>query len=85
MVRNMDKQEALAALERQLAEYRKLSYAELAARVGDDEQCEVTGPSGAEYQIEIQFLWDGNGGNGGDGASDGVHLYSFPLVHQNGA
>ena len=59
MVRNMDKQEALAALERQLAEYRKLSYAELAARIGDDEQCEVTGPSGAEYQIEVEFLWDG--------------------------
>jgi len=55
----MDKQEALAVLERQLTEYRKLSYAELAARIGDDKQCEVTGPSGAEYQIEIQFLWDG--------------------------
>jgi len=55
----MHKKEALAVLERQLAEYRKLSYAELAARIGDDEQCEVTGPSGIEYQIEIQFLWDG--------------------------
>jgi hypothetical protein len=55
----MDKQEALAVLEQQLAEYRKLSYAELAARIGDDEQCEITGPSGAEYQIEIQLLWDG--------------------------
>ncbi len=55
----MDKQEALAVLERQLDEYRRLSYAELAARVGDDEQCEVNGPSGTEYQIEVQFLWDG--------------------------
>ena len=51
----MDKQEALDVLERQLAEYHKLSYAELAARIGDDEQCEDIGPSGAEYQIEVQF------------------------------
>jgi hypothetical protein len=55
----MDKKEALAVLERKLAEYRKLSYDDLAARIGDDEQCEVTGPSGTEYQIEVQFLWDG--------------------------
>jgi hypothetical protein len=55
----MDKIEALTVLEQQLAEYRKLSHAELAARVGDEEQCEVTGPSGTEYQIEVQFLWDG--------------------------
>ena len=38
---------------------KKFSYADLAARIGEDEQCEVTGPSGAEYQIEVQFLWDG--------------------------
>ena len=55
----MDKQEALAVLKRQLAEYRRLSYAELAARIGHDEQCEVIGPSGTDYQIEVQFLWDG--------------------------
>ena len=55
----MNKQEALAVLERQLAEYRKFSHTELAARIGDDEQCEVIGPSGTEYQIEVQFLWDG--------------------------
>ena len=54
----MDKKEALVVLERELAEYRKLSYADLAARIGDDEQCEVTGPSGIEYQIEIPIRWD---------------------------
>ena len=79
----MDKQEALAALERQLAEYRKLGYTELAARIGEDEQCEVTGPSGAEYQIEVQFLWDGK--PDGDirvfgGIDDGTLLAAFRPV-----
>ena len=79
----MDKQEALAVLERQLAEYRRLSYAELAARIGDDEQCEVIGPSGTEYQIEVQFLWDGQpDGNIRvfGGIDDGTMLAAFRPV-----
>ena len=79
----MDKQEALSVLERQLAEYRRLSYGELAARIGDDEQCEVVGPSGTEYQIEVQFLWDGQP-NGNirvfGGIDDGRMLAAFRPV-----
>ena len=79
----MDKKEALGVLEQQLAGYRTLSYAELAARIGNDEQCEVTGPSGTEYQIEIQFLWDGP--SDGDirvlgGIDDGKLLATFRPV-----
>ena len=80
----MDKQEALDVLERQLAEYHRLSYDELAARIGDDEQCEVIGPSGTEYQIEVQFLWDGPpDGNIRvfGGIDDGKLLTAFRPVH----
>ena len=79
----MDKIEALSVLERQLAEYRRLSYVELAARIGDDEQCEVVGPSGTEYQIDVQFLWDGPP-NGNirvfGGIDDGTMLAAFRPV-----
>jgi hypothetical protein len=44
---------------KRVAEYRKLSYADVAARIDDEETCEFTGPSSMEYQIEIQFLGDG--------------------------
>ena len=54
----MDKQEALELLNGALSEYERLSYADVAAKVGNDEYLEVVGPSGAEYQIEVQFLWD---------------------------
>ena len=79
----MDKKEALTVLERKLAVYRKLSYTELAARIGDDEQFEVTRPSGIEYQIEIQFLWDGqpNGNIRVFGGIDDGGLRAFvPLI-----
>lgn len=54
----MDKQEAEQLLAMKLAEYRKLPNAELAAKFGDDDYLEVTGESGTEYQIEVQFMWD---------------------------
>ena len=54
----MDREEALSLLNAKLDEYRKLSYAELASRVGHEEFPEVVGPSGTEYQIEIQIRWD---------------------------
>jgi len=64
-----------------LAEYRKLSYAKLAAKIGDDDYLEVTGESGAEYQIEVQFMWDHK--PGGDvrvsaGIDDGGLRAFFP-------
>ena len=55
----MDRDEALKLLDAKLDEYRKLSHAELAAKIGDEEVVEVTGPSGTAYQIEIQITWDG--------------------------
>ena len=55
----MDRDEALKLLDAKLDEYRKLSYTEVAAKIGDEEVVEVTGPSGTAYQIEIQIVWDG--------------------------
>ena len=55
----MDRSEALKLLNAKLDDYRKLSYAELAAKIGDEEVVEVTGPSGTVFQIEIQITWDG--------------------------
>jgi len=54
----MNKQEALAVLQTKLAEYRRRSYQELAQRVGREEHVNVTGPSGVEYQVEIQVMWE---------------------------
>lgn len=54
----MDREEARRLLIGKLAEYRKLSYAELVRMIGKDEYPQVTGPSNQEYQIEIQFMWD---------------------------
>ncbi len=55
----MNKQEARTVLAEKLADYRKLSYGELVARIDDDDCLTAVGPSGTEYQIEVQFLWDG--------------------------
>jgi hypothetical protein len=54
----MDREEALSLLDASLDQYRNMSYAELTSRVGDEEFPEVVGPSGVEYQIEIQIRWD---------------------------
>jgi hypothetical protein len=54
----MNRQEALSLLDAHLDQYRKLSYGELAAKIGDEEFPEIVGPSGSEYQMEIQIRWD---------------------------
>jgi hypothetical protein len=54
----MDRDEALGLLDAKLDEYRHLSYAELAAKIGHEEFPEAVGPSGTEYQMEIQIRWD---------------------------
>ena len=54
----MNREEALSLLDAKLEQYRKLSYAELASKIGDEEFPEVVGPSGIEYQMEIQIRWD---------------------------
>ena len=55
----MDREEALRLLKAKLGEYRRLSHAEAAAKIGTELAVEVTGPSGITYQIEIQITWDG--------------------------
>ena len=45
----MDREEALGLLNAKLDDYRKMSYADLVAKIGEEEVLEVTGPSGTEY------------------------------------
>lgn len=54
----MNREEALSLLNAKLNEYRKLSYDQLAARIGDEEFPEVVGATGTQYQIETQIVWD---------------------------
>jgi hypothetical protein len=54
----MNREEALSLLDAHLDQYRKMSHAELAAKVGQEEFPAVVGPSGTEYQMEIQIRWD---------------------------
>jgi hypothetical protein len=54
----MDKVEARNLLAQQLASYRVLPYRDLVKLVGANATVEVRGPSGVEYQIEIEVMWD---------------------------
>jgi len=54
----MDKSEARAVLAQQLAVYRGYSYGDLTKLIGTNSAVQVSGPSGAEYQIEIDVMWD---------------------------
>ncbi len=54
----MDKIEARSILAQQLAAYRERTYRELVQLMGVDDVAEVRGPSGTEYQIEIEVMWD---------------------------
>ena len=58
LARLAHRDEALGLLDAKLDDYRKSSYAELTSRIGTNQVVEVAGPSGAEYQIEIQVMWD---------------------------
>lgn len=53
----MDKVEARALLDQKVRELRQLSYAEL-QRFQEPVVFELTGPSGAWYQIEVEAFWD---------------------------
>ena len=55
----MDRAEARGVLSEKLDDYRELTYTELVARLGSHEHLSVSSPSNTEYQIEIQFMWDG--------------------------
>ncbi|NQU20330.1 MAG: hypothetical protein HQ567_03540 [Candidatus Nealsonbacteria bacterium] len=54
----MNKQEARTLLAERLNDYRKLPYADLVAKIDDDDCVTVVGQSGTEYQIEVQVFWD---------------------------
>ncbi len=54
----MDRTEARAVLAQQLASYKRRTYGDLVKLVGTVSVVEVRGPSGAEYQIEIDVMWD---------------------------
>ncbi len=56
----MNDQEARTLLLLHLEQWRGRSWAELRVLVllDDQETCEVTGPSGVRYQIEVQAFWD---------------------------
>jgi len=54
----MNAQEARAILHEVLNRYRLHTYAELVTLVGHQETFEVSGDSGAIYQIEIQAVWE---------------------------
>lgn len=60
----MDKEEGLAILKERLQEYRERSYDELTQLIDSQDTFQVSGPSGAEYQLEVQAFWDG--GSPGD-------------------
>jgi hypothetical protein len=54
----MDREEALGLLNAKLDDYRQMTYSELISKIGTNQVVEVGGPSGTEYQIEIQVMWD---------------------------
>ena len=49
-------------LNAKLDDYHRMTCADLAAKIGYEEFPEVVGPSGTEYQIEIQIRWDNRPG-----------------------
>lgn len=54
----MDQSEARVLLATHLASLRQRSYAELVALIGGLRVVEVSGPSGVQYQIEVEVRWD---------------------------
>jgi hypothetical protein len=54
----MDNKEAREILDRHLAGYRSRTYAELVGLIGQLDVSEISSPSGAKYQIEVQVFWD---------------------------
>src|SRR5262245_47229095 len=54
----MDDEEATRILAQELARYRRESFADLQRLLKEVDAYEVEGPSGTNYQIEIQAIWD---------------------------
>ncbi len=54
----MDKDEATAILNQQLASFARRPYAELVAIVDQPQSARACGPSGTAYQIEFNVFYD---------------------------
>jgi hypothetical protein len=54
----MDKGEAKALLQAEMEKYGLRGYLSLRQLVGDIDAYEVRGPSGTQYQFEVQAVWD---------------------------
>ena len=54
----MDKTEALKILHSELIKLRRKSYDEMTAVIGKTMIYESIGPTGIQYQIDVQVFWD---------------------------
>jgi hypothetical protein len=54
----MNREEAVALLAKETAFFRQKPYSDLVPLIGNPGGCEVTGSSGAAYQIEVNGTWD---------------------------
>jgi hypothetical protein len=54
----MNREEAKSVLSNELKKYRTRSYDDLRRHIGTQNDFTVIAPSGAEYQIEVDFFWD---------------------------
>jgi hypothetical protein len=80
----MDKAEATAVLDQQLASFVRRSYAELASTVDRPQGMQTEGPSGTKYNIEFNVFYDDGQkkdlrivGSIDDG---GTRMFMFPLT-----
>ncbi len=59
----MNKEQAIRILDQALQIFRDEPYNDLVSRLETGAvDCERRGPDGVNYQIEIEFLWDGRAG-----------------------
>jgi hypothetical protein len=56
----VNEEEAASLLRAHLDQHRRRSHADLSSHLGNQGCDEVTGASGARYQIEVDILWDSN-------------------------
>ena len=54
----MNREEAKRLLQDHLQTYRRRPYQDLMRLIGEIRVAEVRGPSGANYQIEVEIHWD---------------------------
>jgi hypothetical protein len=54
----MNKPEARMLLNQHMEHFRRLSYAELVAFLGEPQVDELIGPSGTHYIVEVEVFWD---------------------------